>query len=307
MLNDIAVDSSRSTGVVTRYLKQGNGPEAVLLLHGLGCSSLEWSENVEHLSKSLTVVVVDLIGFGASDKPADFDYSARGQARQLMALLDELGIDQFHVVGNSFGGKVAIEMADIAGERVQSLTLVASAGGGKEAPLPMRISTLPFVAKLLPKPSFPDFKKGWQAAFFDAQRLSEERIHRKYHDSMQPHAQRSHLLTVRSMMNLWGFKKSDLHAMASKVANIRCKTLIVWGCQDVLLPVSHAHVFQQRIQGAVLKLFEGCGHAPQIERAEEFNQLLEGFILSRQRPMSPEPHEGTRRPQFSAIQQGLPE
>lgn len=114
MLNDIAVHSFESTGVVTRYLKRGNGREAVLFLHGLGCSSLEWSENVEALARNLTVVAVDLIGFGTSDKPADFDYSARGQARQLIGLMDELGIDQWHLVGNSFGGKVAIEIADIA-------------------------------------------------------------------------------------------------------------------------------------------------------------------------------------------------
>jgi pimeloyl-ACP methyl ester carboxylesterase len=281
MLNDIAEQSFRSEGVVTRYLKRGHGPETLLLMHGLGCSSLEWSENVDSLSRSMTVIAVDLIGFGASDKPAGFDYSSRGQALRLIALMDELGIDRVHLVGNSFGGKVAIDIADIAGERVQSLTLVASAGAGKEAPLPMRISTLPFVDRLLPKPSYPDFRKGWQAAFFDAKKLSEERIRKKYHDAMQPDAQRSHLLTVRSMMNVWGFKKTDLQAMVHKVDNVRCKTLIVWGCQDLLLPVSHAHVFKERIQGATLKLFEGCGHAPQIERSEEFNRLLESFIQSR--------------------------
>jgi 4,5:9,10-diseco-3-hydroxy-5,9,17-trioxoandrosta-1(10),2-diene-4-oate hydrolase len=281
MLHDIADQSFRSKVAVTRYVKRGHGPETLLLLHGLGCSSLEWSENVGPLSRSMTVIAVDLIGFGASDKPAKFDYSSRGQARQLIALLDELGIERVHLVGNSFGGKVAIDIADMAGERVKSLTLVASAGAGKEAPLPMRISTLPFVGKLLPKPSYPEFRKGWQFVFVDAQKLSEERIRRKYHDAMQPDAQRSHLLTVRSMMNIWGFKRSDLQAMTNKVANIRCKTLIVWGCQDVLLPVAHAHVFKERIQGATLKLFEGCGHAPQIERSEEFNRLLEDFIHPR--------------------------
>jgi pimeloyl-ACP methyl ester carboxylesterase len=280
MLNDIAEYSSQTTAVITRYLKRGNGPQAVLLLHGLGCSSMEWSENIEYLSQRLTVVAVDLIGFGASDKPAGFDYSARGQAIQLVALMDELGLNQFHVVGNSFGGKVAIEIADIKGICIKSLTLVASAGGGREAPLPLRISTLPLIGLLRPKPSFSEFKKGWQAAFFDVRKLSEDRVRKKYHDSLHSESQRSHRLTLRSMMNLWGFKKSDLQAMACKVENIRCKTLIVWGCQDVFLPVAHAQVFKDRIQGATVKLFEGCGHAPQIERAEEFNLMLGQFILS---------------------------
>jgi pimeloyl-ACP methyl ester carboxylesterase len=280
MLNDIAVYSSKTTAVMTRYLKRGDGPQAVLLLHGLGCSSLEWSENVEYLSQRLTVVAVDLIGFGASDKPAGFDYSARGQANQLVALMNELGIDQYHVVGNSFGGKVAIELANIKERCVKSLTLVASAGAGREAPLPLRISTLPWMGLLRPQPLFSDFKKGWQAAFFDTRTLSEDRMRKKYHDALHPDAQRSHRQTLRSMMNIWGFKKSDMQAMACKVANIRCKTLIVWGCQDALLPVAHAQVFKDRIQGATVKLFEGCGHAPQIERAEEFNLMLEQFILS---------------------------
>lgn len=279
MPHDIALHASRSTRFTLRYVKVGEGSQAILLVHGLGCSSLEWSENTAFLARKMTVIAVDLLGFGASDKPAEFDYSARSQAQQLLALMDELRIDRFHVVGNSFGGKVAIEMTDIAPHRILSVTLVASAGAGKEAPLPMRLSTLPFASTFLPSPTFDQFRQGWQAAFHDPSKLSEDRVRQKYEDAQPAQAQRSHRLTVAAMMNVWGFRKSDLESLESKTRSIRCKALIVWGRQDVFLPVAHAQIFKERLPNAVLKIFEECGHAPQIERSDEFNRLLEDFIF----------------------------
>ena len=278
MPDDNALHASRTTRHTIRYVTAGTGQETLLLIHGLGCSSLEWSENIDALARSMTVIAVDLIGFGASDKPADFDYLARSQAQQLLVLLDELGVDRVHVAGNSLGGKIAIEMADLAAHRVVSLTLVAAAGAGKDAPLPMRLSTLPWASKFMPFPSFEAFRQGWQAAFHDPAKLSEERVRQKFADAQPPEAQRSHRLTLAGMINLWGFKSADLESLERKTRAIRCKTLIVWGRQDRFLPVEHAQIFQERMPHAALHIFDDCGHAPQIERPEEFNRLLETFI-----------------------------
>ncbi|RZS46694.1 alpha/beta fold hydrolase [Sphaerotilus mobilis] len=263
-----------------RYVKSGKGDQTLLLIHGLGCSSMEWSENIEPLSRRMTVIAVDLIGFGSSDKPTDFDYTARSQARRLLALMDTLGVDGFHVAGNSFGGKVAIEMTDLAAHRIRSLTLVDSAGAGREAPKPMRLSTLPLLWRFTRQPTYDEFRQGWQAAFHDPKKLTEARVQQKFFDAQPPKAQRSHRQTVVAMMNVCGFHRNDLEALERMTRAIRCPTLIVWGRQDLFLPVSHAEIFKARIPGATLEIFEECGHAPQIERADLFNPLLEKFIFA---------------------------
>jgi pimeloyl-ACP methyl ester carboxylesterase len=279
MMQDMSLYASESLGLTTRYVRAGSASPVVLLIHGMGCSSLEWSENIPHLSAQMTVIAVDLIGFGQSDKPIDFDYSPRSQAKQLMALMDELGIEAFHVVGNSFGGRVAIEMAAQMKDRVQSLTLVASAGGGLEAPRSLRIASIPLLGELLYKPTYANFKKGWQAAFFDPSKLTEDRVLKKYQDCIQPGARRGHLQTLRSMLNIWGFKRKDFKALDEKVKRLQCRTLIVAGAQDVFIPVAHAYHFKNRIAHATLVVYDQCGHAPQIEKSEAFNPLLEDFIL----------------------------
>lgn len=270
--------TSHLNGVTTKYLKKGSSSEALLLIHGLGCSSLEWSENVDYFAATMTVVAVDLVGFGESDKPNTFEYSSRAQAIQLIELMSELGFDEFHLVGNSYGGKVAIEIVDLIQDCAKSLTLVASAGGGVEAPFHLRLQTLPFVGELLPSPNFENFKLGWQSAFFDKEKLTEVRLQKKFEDSNTVGAKTSHLKTLRSMMNIFGFKRSDYADLNLKIARISCPVLIVWGENDLFLPLEHAHTLDQRIKNSKLVIFDACGHAPQIERSEEFNDALAKFI-----------------------------
>lgn len=271
--------TSKRTGLTTRYLKKGTSTNALLLIHGLGCSSLEWSENIDYLSENISVIAVDLIGFGASDKPNRFVYSANAQALQLIELMQELGFHEFHLAGNSYGGKVAIEIVDLIKERAKSLTLVASAGGGKEAPFPLRLQTLPIIGELLPSPNFEQFKLGWQLAFHDKNYLTEERVKKKFEDLNKVNAKKSHLKTLRQMINIFGFKKSDYTNLSSKVGRITCPVLIVWGANDLFLPLEHAHNFNKKIKNSKLVIYEECGHAPQIERSKEFNDLLTKFIV----------------------------
>ncbi len=278
IMPNIATHSYVSEGVTTRYAQKGVAGEVVLLIHGMGCSSLEWSENIDHLSRDMRVVAVDLIGYGESSKPKRFDYSARGQAARLLKLMDHLGFRRFHVVGNSFGGRVAIDIADTAPDRVLSIALVDSAGGGKEVPLPMRLNTLPIVRRLRKSPTFAEFKQGWQFAFHDPAKLTDARLLRKYEESMSADAIRVETSILRSMINVMGFKDSELRGVKAKLQKVKCPALIVWGRQDRLLPVEHAYVLESLLPNSVLKIFDDCGHAPQIERADLFNALTLKFF-----------------------------
>jgi pimeloyl-ACP methyl ester carboxylesterase len=261
-----------------RYWKKGNSSSTILLIHGMGCSCLEWSENIDFLADHSTVIAVDMVGFGKSDKPDGYDYSPVNQARTLIKLLGHLHVKEVHLVGNSLGGRVAIEMASILGNRAISLTLAASAGGAADAPHAMRLQTLPIIGKLLTKPDRIKHQVGWSSVFVDQSRLSQERIDEKFQDSLRPGAQASALATVRAMIDLRGFKRRDIEQLHQKIKALDAPVMIIWGDSDPLLPVHHVATFQGLLKNSEVHIFDQCGHAPQIEQADKFNQLLTQFI-----------------------------
>lgn len=261
-----------------RYWKKGTSTTTVLLIHGMGCSSLEWSENIDFLAENATVIAVDMVGFGKSDKPTKYDYSPFNQAQTLIKLLRHLDVQDVHLVGNSLGGRVAIEMASELGHKAKSLTLVASAGGATDAPLVLRLQTLPIIGRLLSRPDRASNQMGWKSVFVDKSQLLQERIDEKFEDSLLPGAQDSAIATVRSMINLRGFKRKDIKRLHLKIRALDTRVMVIWGDSDPLLPVHHAAKFQALLKDAVVQIFEQCGHAPQIEYAEKFNRLLLQFI-----------------------------
>jgi pimeloyl-ACP methyl ester carboxylesterase len=261
-----------------RYWKKGNASSTILLIHGMGCSCLEWSENIDSLADHATVIAVDMLGFGKSDKPDRYNYSPENQALTLIKLLKHLHVTAVHLVGNSLGGRVAIEMASLLEDKAKSLTLVASAGGAADAPLPMRLQTLPFIGKMLTKPDSVKHQMGWSSVFVDKSRLSQERIDEKFQDSLLPGAQASALATIRSMIDLRGFKRRDIEQLHQKIKALDTRVMIIWGDSDPLLPVHHAETFQGLLKKSIVHIFEQCGHAPQIEQSDKFNQLLIRFI-----------------------------
>src|SRR5436309_6247844 len=101
-------------------LTMGAGPD-VLLLHGLGSTRASLFETAAELSRQYRVHAPDLPGFGSSCKPALGSYNAGWFAQIMLGLMDELGIDQSHVVGNSMGGRIAIEMGLISPDRIGAL------------------------------------------------------------------------------------------------------------------------------------------------------------------------------------------
>ncbi len=261
-----------------RYWKKGYSTSTILLIHGMGCSCLEWSENIDSLADESTVIAVDMVGFGKSDKPHGYDYSPVNQALTLVKFLGHLNVEDVHLVGNSLGGRVAIEIASLLGHRTKSLTLVASAGGAADAPNAMRLQTLPIIGKLLTKPDRIKHQVGWTSVFVDKSLISQERIDEKFEDSRMPGAQDSALATLRSMIDLRGFKRRDIEQLHQKIKALDTRVMIVWGDSDPLLPVHHAAKFQSLLKNSVVHIFKQCGHAPQIEQADKFNQLLARFI-----------------------------
>ena len=93
-------------------VRRGSGPPT-LLLHGIPLSLLTWRYNIDQLARTLTVLAVDMRGFGRSAKPPDADYSASGHARAIEGLIDALDLPAVNIVGSSYGCAVAITLVEL--------------------------------------------------------------------------------------------------------------------------------------------------------------------------------------------------
>lgn len=251
----------------THFIDRGKGP-ALELLHGLGADLSRWQANVEILAKSHRVVALDLLGFGASAKPA-IDYRAQLYVDQLVALLDVLGIESATLVGNSMGGWVSLLFAEQHPARVERLVFVAPAF---VFGLPNGVS-----ARRLAKGAGPRTEQE-MAAY----------LARVYHRS--PAIKDPTYLETALKARLAKGDRGTIQAMANAIAAgqdvftpqrisaLRVRTLIIHGDSDGVVPLDASRHLQERLPNAELTVVPKAGHWPQLENAAYFNRTLLAWL-----------------------------
>lgn len=255
------------------YHEAGSGPPLVMI-HGGGPGAGGWSNyrrNVDELSKRFHLIVPDLPGFAKSDKPKIEGGLFASLARAMRDLLDALDIKRASFIGNSLGGGTTLKFALDNPDRADRLVLMGAAGG-------LQLFT-PFpsegIKPLLdyyeaPGPSLEKLRAFINVMVFDGSQVTEELLKERYAASIQPDLianptiSRSRPLLIEP---LW----KDL-------ANIRQKTLIIWGRDDRTVPLDNAWVMLNQIPDVRLHVFGRCGHWAQWEKALEFNRLVTGFL-----------------------------
>ena len=260
-----------------RYWQVGSSGTPVVLLHGIGCSALEWNRNLAALGEHHRVYALDLPGSGGSEIPGGGVLTPERLAGYVLGFLRESGLGPAHLAGNSLGGRVALECAIAAPDSVRSLLPVAPAGIGRETIINFRLASLRGLGELLTRPSRFGLGMLWRLACFDAAHVEPARIEAKLADARRPRAQAVFLGTLRSLLGLGGFHAERLARFTAALRHLRVPMLIVWGRQDRFLPVAHAEVLRALVPGARLEILERCGHVPQIEHAESFNRLALAF------------------------------
>jgi pimeloyl-ACP methyl ester carboxylesterase len=260
-------------------LTMGHGPE-VLLLHGLGGTRASLFQTAATLSQRYRVHVPDLPGFGSSCKPARGGYNARWFAETMFGLMDELGISGAHVVGNSMGGRIAIEMALQAPERVGGLGLLCPAVAW------IRRGFHPLVRLL--RPEFGLLPHGFSRSMVASQfwsmfadrdavdpavgELMVDEFRRIYHS---PGARFAFLSSARNIYLEAPFGRSGFYP---RLARLERPAVFVWGAQDCVIPPSFSRHVGQWLPTAKQVTLQQCGHVPQVERADETNELLLDFF-----------------------------
>jgi pimeloyl-ACP methyl ester carboxylesterase len=260
------------------FRREGKGP-ALLLLHGIAGSSKTWSGVMPLLAPDYTVIAPDLIGHGRSDKPLG-DYSLGAQASVLRDLLTMLGIERVTVVGQSFGGGVAMQFSYQYPDHCDRLVLVSSGGLGREVSLILRVLTLPGVEYTFPV-LFPSIARDWgngllkllhKAGFRNARAVE---MWRAYASLVESENRRAFSRTLRGVIDPGG---QSVTAMDRLYLAAWMPTLIIWGDRDNIIPVSHAFAAHDAIPGSRLEILKGAGHFPHAEEPVRFVEILSEFM-----------------------------
>jgi pimeloyl-ACP methyl ester carboxylesterase len=260
-------------------LTMGAGSD-VVLLHGLGGTKASFFDTAAALSHSYRVHAIDLPGFGSSSKPAMAPYNAQWYAETVLELLDALEIERAHLVGNSLGGRIALEVGMEAPERVLALGLLCPAVAFiKRAFHPIvRLARPEF--GLLPH----RFRRAavadrfWQ--MFADRDLVDPSLADVAVDEFQriygsAGARRAFLSTARNIYLEPPFGKRGFY---TRLAELSPPALFVWGSDDRLVPAAFKPHVARALPGAEQIVLEGCGHVPQIERPQQTNALLARFF-----------------------------
>ena len=272
-MSDVLVD-----GLRTRYRVDGDpdGPP-VLLLHGIARTHADWAAQHEILGNDYRVYSPDLAGFGGSD-PLPGRYSLRALADFTEHFLDAVGITEpAHVVGNSLGGAVAMQVSVQSPERVRTLALVNSAGFGKEVTVALRILAVRGLGSLLLRPSRAGARRVEQSLYADQGFVTDARVEYGYRIATRPHGARVMLDLARNLGTIRGVRHEWREELLAAVVAREVPTLVVWGDRDLILPAAHLEAARNLLPYARFHLFERTGHMPQVERAEEFGKLLADF------------------------------
>ncbi len=262
------------------YRRAGQGP-TLLLLHGIAGSSRTWIPAMRLLQRDCTVLAPDFLGHGESAKPPG-DYSLGNLAASMRDLLHLLDIERATVIGQSYGGGVALQFAYQFPELCERLVLVDAGGLGREVNWLLRLATLPAAEFVMPA-LFPSFARQWGdsvARFCRGLGLRNPRadeVWNAYKSLTIPENRKAFVTTMRGVIDPGGQSVSALDRLYLAA---HVPTLIVWGERDSIIPVVHAYRVHEALPNSRLRIMPGVGHFPQAEEPARFVEILEEFLHS---------------------------
>ena len=260
-----------ANGIETNYLEDGSGDDTVLLIHGSGpgvTSYANWRLVIPALATKFRVIAPDMVGFGFSERPENIDYSVQTWADQVVGLMDTLGIEKTSLVGNSFGGAIALRIATQHPERIDKLVLMGSMG----VPFPI---TEGLERVWGYEASFENMRKVLDVFAYSRELVNDELAQVRYEGSIQPGFQESFSSMFPAPRQRW------VEAMCTPDDDIRRlphRTLIIHGREDQVIPVQTSLRLMELIDNADLSVYSHCGHWSMIERNADFNRSLLEFL-----------------------------
>jgi pimeloyl-ACP methyl ester carboxylesterase len=257
--------ATSADGTRIAWAEHGAG-SPLLLMHGLGYASWGWGPVLEPLAEHFRVLTFDNRGIGGSDRPPG-PYTARMLAEDGIAVLDAAGVERAHVVGTSLGGMAAQELALGWPERVERLVLACTTPGGA-ASHPMPEATVRLIMEPTPLPREERFR------VFVRNALSEP-----YDEAV---VEEITALRIKEAQILEAWQAQAAAGMSfdafDRVGGIAAPTLVVTGTADEVVDPRNSELLAERIPGARLERFDGCGHLFFWQEPGRFVSLVTEFL-----------------------------
>lgn len=249
-------------------------PQPIVLLHGTSASLHTWDGWADALKGQRRVIRLDLPGFGLTGPMPDGDYRLTRYVGFVIALLDQLGVQQAVLAGNSFGGNLAWKIAVDHPQRVSKLVLVDAAGypfDPASMPIGFKIAQIPALRPMmehtLPRSMI---ESSVRNVYGDPSKVTPELVDR-YQELTLRSGNRSALVER--------FRQSPSGEFTAQIPQVRQPTLILWGGQDRLIPPDNALRFQRDIAGSRLVMFDALGHVPHEEDPEQTVAAVQAFLV----------------------------
>ena len=254
------------------YLEKGTGDNHVILLHGFRAYGYTWRHLIEPLSSAgYHVWVLDLVGYGLSDKPDHVPYTPDFFIEQINAFMQEHQLSKAHLIGNSMGGGLALNMTLKHSEKVQSLTLISALGYPLELPFYLKFGCyLNKIGVNFINPTM--IRIGLHQIIHDKNKVTDEQVEAYFLPYRFPGGSLASILTLRQ------FDNQILVDLGKDYHQIKQPLLVIWGDQDTLIPVSHYEKFCHEFPHAHRLLIPNCGHIAQEEEPEQVTSALLDFL-----------------------------
>jgi len=254
----------------TNYHDVGQG-YPVVFLHGSGpgvTAWANWNKMFPLLNEDFRLLAPDMLGFGFTERPQNAVHNMNVWVQQVIDFFDAMNIEKAHLVGNSFGGALALTMAVKYPERIDKLVLMGSMG--ISFPITYGLDRVWGYT-----PSLENMEALLEIFTYDHSFATKDLIKTRYEASIQPGFQES-FSSMFPAPRQQGVE--DMAGNAAYIRNISHETLIVHGREDRVIPLENSLKLLQMINNAQLHVFGKCGHWTQIEHTVEFADLLRGFF-----------------------------
>lgn len=252
----------------------GSGKEVVVMLHGSGPGASGWSNyhrNVQaFVDAGYRVLLVDSPGFNKSlpivTKSRDGAYS-----QAIKGVMDKLGIDKAHFVGNSMGAASAMRMAVDYPQYVDKLIMMGGGSVGPSTAMPMPTEGLKRLQGVYRTPTIESLRLMLDIFVYDPSTLTEDLIQGRFDNMMR---RPEHLTNFLESLKISAGRSNYSHLLST----LKLPTLIIWGRDDRFVPTDIGLRMLWGMPDAELHVFSRCGHWAQWEHAEKFNQLVLNFL-----------------------------
>jgi pimeloyl-ACP methyl ester carboxylesterase len=277
-ITDVEAKEARISSLIS-----GHGDEQVICLHGLGSNKTSFFETVAALTPDQTVHAIDLPGFGSSAKPALAPYDAPWFAAAVRSYMDAMAIERAHLVGNSMGGRIALEVALGAPERVASLSMLAPALAFRR-----RRELVPLVRVLRPElAAIPHpmrsarVREYFWSLFARPERLDPAAADIAADEFCRAYRSRSgRVAFFAAARNIYLDRPDGENGFWTRLGYLSPPALFVWGDADRLVPAAFARHVAEALPDAQQVVLSECGHVPQVELPTRTNALIRARVES---------------------------